>query len=203
VNAAGSQVLLRTFLEGTADDTANGVGVDANGFLYATGYTASSGFPVTTGSYDSSLNGGQDAFLVRVELSTGSLAYGTFLGGSLNDIAWDMDVISAGVAVLIGSTASSDFPTTSRAFDLTANGSLDVFVSKLDVSQSGSAALVGSSYLGGSRDDEGQAVRYDAHEQKVHCAGLTKSTAFPVTLGALDSGYSGGTDTFIARLAIP
>jgi len=203
LSASGSQVLMRTFLEGSGDDTANGVSVDGSGYVYATGYTASSGFPVTSGSYDTSLNGGQDAFLVRVELSSGNLAYGTFLGGSANEIAWDMDLIGTGVVALFGSTASTNFPTTSRAYDTTHNGGLDVFAAKLDVSQSGSAALVGSTFVGGRQDDEGLAVRYDAHEGKVHATGWTKSNAFPTAGLPLDNGYSGGTDAFIIRVTMP
>jgi len=198
------QLLLRTFLEGTEFDTANGVAVDGSGYVYATGYTASPAFPVTSGSYDTIHNGGQDAFVVRVELSSGNLMYGTFLGGSGDDVGWDMDLISTQVLVLGGSTASSNFPTTSRAFDATHNGLKDVFVAKMDISQAGSAALLGSTYVGGLHDEIAQAVKYDPHEGKVHGTGWTKSNTFPVYGLALDTGFSGGrADAFIIRVTIP
>ena len=50
-----------------------------------TGYTNSSDFPTTPGAFDRSFNGGEDAFVVRLNAAGSALDYATFLGGSDDD----------------------------------------------------------------------------------------------------------------------
>ena len=56
-----------TFLGGAGHDNGLGVAVDAAGSAYVTGYTYSTGFPTTAGAYDSSHDGGQDAFVTKLD----------------------------------------------------------------------------------------------------------------------------------------
>lgn len=55
--------------------------MDASGAAYVTGQTGSSDFPATLGAYDTTFNGGDDAFVVKLYPSGDRLAYATFLGG--------------------------------------------------------------------------------------------------------------------------
>jgi len=67
LSATGSSLLYSTFLGGAGADYGLGVAVDAAGSAYVTGYTYSTGFPTTAGAYDSSHDGGQDAFVTKLD----------------------------------------------------------------------------------------------------------------------------------------
>jgi hypothetical protein len=58
--------------------------------------------------------------------------------------------------------------------------------------------LVYSTYLGGSGDDEGEAIAVDSAGQ-AYVAGTTRSADFPTTSGAFQSAYNGGEDVFITK----
>jgi hypothetical protein len=96
-----------------------------------TGDTQSSDFPTTTGAFDTSHNGGGDAFVVKVNAGGTGLAYATFLGESNGDEGHAIAVDGAGSVYVTGVTDSSDFPTTAEAFDTSHNGYFDAFVAKI------------------------------------------------------------------------
>jgi hypothetical protein len=56
-----------TFLGGSGRDRAYDLAVDGSGKIYVAGYTSSVNFPATYMSYDSTYNGGTDAFLSKFE----------------------------------------------------------------------------------------------------------------------------------------
>ena len=163
-----------TYLGDSGDDAAGGVAVDSAGNAYMTGFTASSNFPTTAGAYDTTYNG-YDAFVAKLNASGSALAYSTYLGGSSNDMAEDIAVDSAGNAYMTGFTASSNFPTTTGAFDTTYNGNGDAFVAELNTSGS---ALVYSTYLGGSGNDEGWDIAVDS-AGNAYVTGDTRPATFP------------------------
>jgi hypothetical protein len=83
-----------------------------------TGETQSSDFPTTAGAFDTSLDGHDDAFVVKVDADGTGLAYASFLGGEMDyDYGAAIAVDGAGSAYVTGYTESSDFPTTPGAFD--------------------------------------------------------------------------------------
>jgi hypothetical protein len=119
-----------TYLGGLGSDFANDITVDSAGNTYVTGETASVNFP-TASPVQAAPGGGTDAFVTKLNPAGSALVYSTYLGGSLDDSASSMAVDSAGSAYVTGSTGSTDFPTTTGAFDQTANGSDDGFVAKV------------------------------------------------------------------------
>jgi hypothetical protein len=123
-----------TFLGGTSADSGLGIAV-REGSAYVTGFTQSSNYPTTTGAFDRTLNG-TDAFVTKLNASGSALAYSTFLGGANSpDIGDDIAVDGDGRAYVTGRTFSTDYPTTSGAFDRTFNGGeADAFVTKLPTS---------------------------------------------------------------------
>jgi len=61
------------------------------------------------------------------------LLYSTFIGGNINDRGYGIIVDSEKNIYIIGTTLSSDFPTTSSGFDNSQGGYFDVFVLKLNL----------------------------------------------------------------------
>ena len=149
-------------------DLASEIAVDNAGNAFVTGFTYSSDFPITPGAFDTTFSGG-DVFVTKLLANGSALAYSTYLGGSANDVGNGIAVDSAGRAYVTGVTASSDFPTTPGAFDVTRGGGIfDAFVTKLEAS---GAALVYSTYLGGSEDEFGAGNRHRRHGQRVRDGG--------------------------------
>jgi hypothetical protein len=196
---SGASLAYSTFLGGSNSDTGNGIAVDRDGNAYVTGFTASTDFPTSAGAPDRSHNGGvNDAFVAKLDPSGATLVSSTYLGGSGDDsgraIAVDEKGKSAHVA---GTTASSDFPTTDRAFDRSYNGGGDAFVTALE--RSGSA-LAYSTFLGGTGNDAGLAIAVDEKGKTAHVTGTTDSSDLPTTGDAFDRSYNGGGDAFVTTL---
>ena len=189
-----------TFLGGSNDDHAGGVAVDANGNAWIAGSTTSADFPVL-GGFQSTLNGGQDAFVAKIQFSTSAeLAYSTYLGGSGGGSGWveqanAIAVDSSGAAYVAGVTNSSNFPTTSGAFQTSFSGQQDVFVSKI---AAGGSTLVYSTYLGGTSFDWASGIALDA-SRNAYVTGYTSSLGFPVA-NAVQAGFNGFYDAFVTEL---
>jgi hypothetical protein len=121
-----------TFLGGTDGDGGGRIAVDESGRAYVTGFTRSSDYPTTLGTFDRTLDGFEDAFVTKLNATGSALAYSTFLGGTGNDRGSGIAVGGRGRAYVTGGTASADYPTTPGAFDRTFNGGdSDAFVTKL------------------------------------------------------------------------
>jgi hypothetical protein len=199
LNPTGSALVYSSFLGGSANEEGNGIALDAAGNAYLTGITTSANFPTTVGAFDTTPNGGQDAFVTKLNPSgSAPLDYSTFLGGVEFDSGNDIAVDTAGNAYVTGRTSSSNFPTTVDAFDTTHNGAPDVFVTKLN--PSGSAPLDYSTFLGGSGDDQPLSIALDSLGS-IYVTGATQSSNFPTTVGAFDTTFNGGEDAFVTKLS--
>jgi Leucine-rich repeat (LRR) protein len=135
VNANGAGLVYATFLGGSSWDENPAIAVDRAGSAYVAGETYSSDFPTTAGAFDTTHNGGNDTFVVKLNATGSALAYATFLGGKENDYSGygsGIAVDGAGSAYMTGFTGTSDFPTTPNAFDTSYSGYGDAFVAKLN-----------------------------------------------------------------------
>ena len=86
---------------------------------------------------------------------------------------------AAGNAYVVGSTGSSDFPTTAGAYDTTYNGFMDVFVAKLDPAGS---ALLYCTLIGGLGDETAGGIAVDG-AGNAYVTGTTEGEGFPTTAG--------------------
>ena len=127
------------------------------------------------------------------------LVWATFLGGTAGDYAVKVRALPSGRVVVVGRSASSDFPVTAGAFDTDLGGptGADVFVTCLEPAGD---ALVFSTYLGGVLNDQGLACDL-APDGSIAIGGSTLSPDFPITPGAFDDGLAGNADAFAAVLS--
>lgn len=114
----------------------------------------------------------------------------SLLGGNDDDAARAVALAPDGNLIVVGYTASANFPITPTA---SAPAGVDVFVAKF--TPAGQPIFV--KVFGGSSTDMASAVAVDA-AGAIYVAGTTYSSNFP-TSGAASS-YSGGADAFVMKL---
>ncbi|GAB6068881.1 hypothetical protein JCM13664_22020 [Methylothermus subterraneus] len=195
------------------------------GLAGSTGYPgkpASTDFPTTPGAFDTTFSGSCTAayrkticpsavFVSRFDNNLTQLKASTFLDGTSSETAYALEIGNDGDIYLTGSTASSNFPVTSNAYDKTYGGGGggytayqmqnplgDVFVTRLS---SNLSVLKASTLLGGGSKDFAYGLALD-NLGNVFVSGWTDSTDFPTTLGAFDAvpGTFGVYDGFVAKL---
>jgi hypothetical protein len=198
LDRAGSALLYSTFVGGSRGEGSYGLALAADGSVYITGDTQSSDFPVTSEAYDTTYNGNSDVFVAKLGSSGGDLEYATFIGGSSTEYSEGVVVDVSGGACLVGETQSSDFPTTSGAFDESYNDGHDAFMVKFDPSGS---LLEYSTFIGSSGWDRGSGIALDPLGC-VYLTGYSNSSAFPHTWEAYDPAHNGGRDAFLVKLDI-
>jgi Big-like domain-containing protein/beta-propeller repeat-containing protein len=196
LNPAGNALVYSTYLGGNSLDVAQGIAVDASGAAYVTGYTYSTNFPTTPGTFQTIFGGVYDAFVTKLNPAGNALVYSTFLGGSNFDVGQGIAVDALGDAYVTGYTLSTNFPTTPGSFQTTSGGGTDAFVAKLNPAGN---APVYSTFLAGSSADVGQGIAVDA-SGAAYVTGYTLSTNFPTTPGAFQTIFGGVFDAFVTKL---
>ncbi|HKT49099.1 MAG TPA: SBBP repeat-containing protein, partial [Candidatus Angelobacter sp.] len=196
----GSSLIYSTFIGGTSGRTVGfGIKVNSAGNAYVSGFTEAPDFPTTPGAFQSGLRGSNDAFVTKLSPAGAHLVYSTLLGGSSTELAQGLALDSAGNAYITGSTRSTDFPTTPAAISRTLNGLSDVFITKLNPTGTN---VVYSTFLGGSKSEGGDGIALDS-ANNAYITGSTTSPDFPVTLGAPQTKFGGGTeggDYFVTKI---
>jgi len=178
VNFTGEALVYSTYLGGTQADVAQGIQVDSSGNAYVAGYTFSPDFPLVA-PIQTKIGGGADAFVAKLNATGTALTYSTFLGGSGDDRAFGIALDSTLNAYITGETVSTNFPTSTGAFQTALKGSSDAFVCKLNPAGS---TLVYSTYLGGSGVDQANGIAVIPSGTNAGVAfvtGFTESSDFP------------------------
>jgi hypothetical protein len=212
LNPTGSDLLYSGCLDGL-NAKGHDVVLDDAGQAYVVGMSGD-GLPVTSGAYQATHAGGDDAFLAVVSSDGATLAYATYLGGSSVECSYvgyegrgcTLDLDDDGDVYITGGTRSDDLPTqgaydASCGSDGTCNNNWDAFLAKLSPDGSGAADLLYATYLGGANKDYTSGIAVDGDEN-AYVTGATASTAdFPVTSGVFGPAHHGGyADAFVAKL---
>lgn len=200
MEANGSALIYSTFIGGSSDDYARAIALAPDSTVYITGRCGGNTFPTTTGAYDVSFNGTADVYVLKLDAFGQALVFSTYLGGSGDDFGQAIALDDSLNAYVTGYTAdaATDMTTTTGAYNTTHNGSTDVFVAKLN---SSGTTLRYCTFLGGSGEDWGWAIKVDAN-RNAYITGFTtdSTTDMPTTTGAYDTTANGSTDAFMAEI---
>ena len=229
-------VIFSSFTGSTGDNWGFTATYDQQGNMYSGGIALAPGFPVSPGAFDVSFGNADkiaDMAIIKYNTSaTGNAArlYATYIGGGSAECPHSLVVNSQNELVILGSTSSSDYPVTARAYDRSfnrgpgfeplngityPNGS-DLVVTKLSANGS---TLVASTFLGGSGTDGllqraglvasilvqnyGDQFRGDVITDgsgNVYIASSTASPDFPVP-GGYQTAHRGGNDAVVCKLS--
>jgi len=158
-------LIFSTYSGSTADNWGSTATPGEHGTLYSAGVTSSffgGLFPATPGAFQVSNGGLYDIGILKYDSTGSELIYATYLGGSDSESPHSLVVNGSNELLVLGTTGSSNFPTSDGAYDRTFNGGVpegnvidydrgsDLFVAI--ISQDGSK-LQASTYLGGSAND--------------------------------------------------
>lgn len=205
----GGAFVFSTYFGKEGNETFTAVTVNAGGEPFVTGVTSSSNFETapTPGRfssnrlpYDRTFNGGNtDAFVIKF-FSDGTLSkrddgtYSTYFGGNGDDAGMGIFVDQTGRAIVVGTTTSTNLPTTG-GFQTQIAGQRDIFMAVL--SDDG-RSLVSCTYFGGTGNDDVLGVANLNATATGVLFGTTTSNDFPTSgLGAMTERV-GPSDGFIS-----
>ncbi len=129
-----SNLIWSTYAGGTSDDACYVLSFDKQdpNRLYVAGGTASSNFPTTAGTLNSSLQGGIDGFLMRINATTKTLDASTFIGTNTYDQVYGVQTDDSNHVFIMGQTQGA-YPVTAGVYT---NPNSPQFITKLDANLS-------------------------------------------------------------------
>jgi cold shock CspA family protein len=199
LNETGTALVYSTYIGGSSYEVGYAIAVDGDGNAYVTGYTYSPDYPVTSGAFQTTMEGWMDVFVTKLNAAGTALLYSTYIGGSGGEEGRGIAVDGDGNAYVTGYTDSPDYDFTPGAFQTTLEGWQDVFVTKLNAT---GTALVYSTYIGGSSWEYGYGIAVDG-SGNAYVTGYTNSSDYDVTPGAFQTTYGGGwADVFVTKLDV-
>jgi len=193
-----------TYLGGSDIDSVRDVKLDAQGYVYVVGGTASSDFPATAGAYDTSFNGTNDAYVAKFTPDGSALIFATYLDGPGYDRAYAVEVDGNG-DIFVAGRADDGYPTTPGALQENFGGDVnpsskygpqDGFVTKLSAD---GGTVLWSTYFG---NDDGSICRDVAIDAagNAFVVGSPDRAHWAVTPGAFDTTFAGG-EGIVAKIS--
>ena len=156
-------IIFSTVVGSTADNWGFTATYDVLGNLYAAGIAFGSGYPTTIGSF---AGGSFDISVTKWDSTGSSILYSTYIGGLVDDeMPNSLVTNSNNELIILGSSSSSDYPTTGSAYDQNFNSGTGIYVNMwgsvyaagcdVVLTKLGSTgAILESTFIGGT-DNEG------------------------------------------------
>ena len=193
----GKSLAYATYLGGSDLELGRGIAVDPDGNAYVVGWTSSTNFPVTPNAAQTTIGGGYDAFVAKLNADGSQLLYSTYLGGESFESGAALALDSQRRAVVVGRTASTRFASASTPTRFGSDRrSLDAYVARLSVDGRSVDYLT---VIAGEGLDAAARVVLTADGSPV-ILGQTESEQLPTTAGALQPTFGGVRDLFLAKL---
>lgn len=185
-----------TYYGGDATEQGLAVTCDLAGNVYLGGYTLSISGIATTGAFQTTPGGGQDAFLVKFN-STGARQWGTYFGGALTDQGLSIACDPSNNVCLSGYTQSTSGIATTGAYQTGFGGNRDAYI----VQFNSMGAQQWATYLGGAGIETGYSLACDG-TGNIYMAGAASSTSGVATTGSFQSTFGGGAgDAMLAKFS--
>jgi PKD repeat protein len=132
ISADGTKLPYSTLLGGNGWEVGQDVEVDRLGRIHVVGMTDSDNFPTTTGAPQSRLKGYSDGFYTILLQNLTDVVMSTYVGGNEEEEAMGVEPMGGIDGYITGVTYSTDFPTTTGAYQTrSGGGGMDGFVSHL------------------------------------------------------------------------
>jgi hypothetical protein len=189
-------LIYATYIGGNHYDEAYSVAVDASNNVYVSGFTYSTNYDITAGAFQTTKAGDWDVFVSKLNADGTNLIYSTYIGGNGSDFAVSNAVDANNNLYITGYTTSTDYITTTGAYQTINNGGVDGFITKLNAS---GTALIYSTYIGGNNGDYSRAIAID-NSNNAYITGNTNSNNFATSIGAFQNLYNGLNDIFVCKL---
>ncbi|KAF0248825.1 MAG: hypothetical protein FD167_1772, partial [bacterium] len=178
-------------------DRAFAITLDSARNIYITGMTNSIDFP-TVKAPQPGKAGLIDAYILKLDPTGKTILFSTFLGGSRDDVGFNIVVDTSNNIYIYGQTGSlTDFPVQRPLQSTSTGGFFDTFLTKYG----GNGEVVFSTYLGGNNVDNPGKMALDT-EGNVYLIGDTPSLDFP-TANAAQPNKVGGDDIFLIKVSDP
>jgi hypothetical protein len=188
-------LLYSTLFGGNSEEWIHDIALDPAGNIYITGRTQdNTGFPVTTGAFQTTKPGNTDAFVSKFNPQGSALIYSTFLGGNMDENnrlqrGGRIAVDAAGNAYIAGETSSANFPVSGNAADATYAAALSNPADSFYVKLGPTGGFLYGTYIGGTDFEFSSGVAVDGTGH-VYIYGTTRSDiaeGFTQTADAYDS----------------
>ncbi|MCO5252047.1 MAG: SBBP repeat-containing protein [Candidatus Kapabacteria bacterium] len=188
-----------TYYGGRKIDVGNSVSTDISGNVYLAGKTKSPTAIATEGSHQSTLGGLYDAFLVKFN-SNGVRQWGTYYGGSSDDVGTSVTIDGSGNIYLTGETRSNNTISTSGSHQSIYGGGGEHYGDAFLVKFNNNGIRQWGTYYGGSGGDGGVSVKKD-DLGNIYLVGNTSSKDAIATVGSHQSIIGGERDAFLVKFS--
>ncbi len=131
INSAGTALTWAVYLGGASTETGTGIVYSTSGNVFVTGTTKSTTLPATTGAAQTTNRGFDEAFVAKLNSSSGVIVRSSFYGGNGQDFAFGIALDTSGGPVIVGQSGSSNLSLPS-AHDNTLSGLGDGFIASFD-----------------------------------------------------------------------
>lgn len=140
-----------------ADESRGEIIVDQQSNVYVVSCTFSEDFPVTEHSFQPTFSQGKEGCAFKMDQNLSHLIWSSFIGAAGDDACYSMDVAQDNSVYVCGGTTSTDFSTTSQAFQPQYGGGIcDGFIAH--ISENGDQ-LLECSFLGKADYDQSYLVK--------------------------------------------
>jgi hypothetical protein len=179
-------LVFATYVGGNGQDFLEDMKVTPDGAAYLAARDYANA-PTVPWAFQTSVAGEYDAWIGKLSPDGSSLEWGTFLGGSMTEEPFGIDVDADGTVVVAGNTFAPNFPTTAGSLQpVFAGGNDDLFITRLS---SDGSALVWSTFYGGASSEIARTMRLFPNGDVLIVA-LPNAADPPATPGAFDTLFS-------------
>ncbi|PQJ12532.1 hypothetical protein CJD36_001930 [Flavipsychrobacter stenotrophus] len=183
-----------SYYGGSSIDNGSSIAIDNSNNVYLSGTTYSSNNIASVGAYQTVFGGNRDMFLAKFS-SSGSRFWGTYYGGSNNDLGYSCATDVSGNIYLSGASWTVAGLSSPGAFQTVYGGGVtDAILIKFDASGS----RLWATYYGGTDQEIGYSCTTDSGGN-VYMVGFTLSANGIASPGALHTTRAGVADAYVVK----